>query len=285
MARRAALVSFALAALVTTGAACPGETPAITDAGQDAAPRPDSGPTCMPGAGPATGKVVRVVYLVPMDRTPDPAYVVSLEQAARMLQLWLRARMPRGTSFLLPDPVVEVRETPHEEDWYSTNDAGGAENNRFLDNGLADAFAVTGGMVGDPDNLWLYYLDAQPACGQRNGTYSQVGLFPRNDLLGLVDAPRVPLCGGESDDYPRCRWVGGMALFSVNALGAPRPAGCIDEDDATECRDQNLVRRGYLSFPDAELEPEQLDYLDSSGFVNAVGLPDCELDCNAVPAP
>jgi hypothetical protein len=94
----------------------------------------------------------------------------------------------------VPDPVVEVHETPHEVAWYSTNDAGGAETNRFQDNGLADALAVTGGMVA-----------IRTTCGSTTWTPSS--------------------------------------------------------------------------------SQKQLDYLDSSGFVNPVGLPDCELGCNAVPAP
>jgi len=264
------------------GAAPPGDGGggAAVDAGAD-----EGDGTCDPAPGSTTGKKIRVVYLVPSDRQEDPRYTASLEQSLRTVQLWLRARTPQGTSFRVHDPAVEVVKSEHPEAYYNSNDTGRPDL-LYWDNTLADAFAATGADFDDPDNVWLIYVDVAAGCGQRTGTAGHVALFPRNDLLGLVAEPRVKVCPDDPDEsYGRCRWVGGMALLMMNALGVPAPAACTDEDEATKCPDDNISRRGYLSFPQAGLEPEQLSYLDGTGFANAIGLPDCELDCNAVPEP
>ena len=253
--------------------------------GDAGAAAPDAGETCAPGPGATSGKLVRVVLLVPADRTPDPRHIAGLEQAARTAQLWLRARTPQGTSFRVHQPVVEVAKLPEDEAFYRDNDPGGAEDLRFWDNTLAAAFAATGGSFGDPDNVWLYYMDAEPGCGQRTGAVDRVALFPRNDLRGLVDEERVPPCGGDPDTYGRCRWVGGMMLLMLQALDIPAPVACTDEDEATACPEDNLRWLGFLSFPEASLEKPQLDALAGSGFVNAIGLPACELDCTTAPSP
>jgi cold shock protein len=49
---------------------------------------------------------------------------------------------------------------------------------------LADGFALTGGRFFDPENRWIFYLDADPACGQITGGTSGVALLPANDLRG-----------------------------------------------------------------------------------------------------
>jgi hypothetical protein len=276
--------------LLAAGGCAPAATPpagadAGADADRDAAPGADAASTCEPGPGATTGKLVRVVLLVPADRTPDPRHIASLEQATRAAQLWLRARTTQGTSFRVHDPVVEVVTLSQDEAFYRDNDPGSAEDLRFWSNTLTEAFAETGGAFDAPDDVWLYYMDAEPGCGQRTGATSQVALFPRNDLRGLLDEERVPPCGGDPDSYPRCRWVGGMLLLMTQALGIPPPEACTDGDPETICPQDNIRWLGYLSFPEATLEPAQLEALSGTGFVNAIGLPSCELDCNAVPAP
>ena len=54
-------------------------------------------------------------------------FTASLEQSARVFQLWLRARMPQLTSLQVHDPVVEVHQTTHTENYYRTHDTGGAD--------------------------------------------------------------------------------------------------------------------------------------------------------------
>jgi len=248
----------------------------------DAAPgAPDAEAACVPPTGSTTGKLVRVVYMVPSDRTPDPRYIATLEQSVLSLQLWLRDQMPNRTSFRVHHPLVNVVKTEHPEAYYRTNDTGGGDL-VFWDNVRDDTFLHLDTDWDDPDNVWLVYADADEACGQRAGAVAHLAVFPKNDLRGLTGEERVPPCGGEPDTNGRCRWVGGMGLLMFIGMGVPNPAA---EDCDVACQNALLTWFGYNAFPDAIVSEAQQDYLTGTGFVSAVGLPDCEVDCSVVPEP
>jgi hypothetical protein len=261
--------------------------------GVDSGPSSDDAPPgsldategCSAGHGSTSGKLVRVVYLVPSDRTPDPRYTANLEASVRALQLWVRGQMPRGTGFRIHDPAVEVIQTSHPEAFYRTNDTGDGDL-VFWANVHDEAFALMDTTWDDPENVWMFYIDADEACGQRGGAaVAHVAVAPKNDLRGLVGEPRVPPCGDASDGYGRCRWVGGMGMLLFYALGVPDPVECTDTNPDTMCDDALLSWLGYYGFPDAHVNEAQADYLADSGFVDAVGLPDCQLDCAIVSLP
>lgn len=239
----------------------------------------DASDTCAPPEGATTGKLVRVIYMVPSDRTPDPRAIASLTSATLSLQLWLRDQMPNRTSFRLHSPLVNVVQTEHPEAYYNV-DHTGATDLIFWDNVRDDTFLHLDTDWDDPDNVWLVYADADEACGQRAGAVAHLAVFPKNDIRGLIGEERVPPCGDEPDTYGRCRWVGGMGLLMFIAMGVANPADA-DCDDA--CRASLLTWWGYTSFPDATVSDAQKDFLSATGFVSAVGLPDCEVDCNVVP--
>jgi hypothetical protein len=250
--------------------------------------RPATGgsePACNHAAGGTSGKMLRVVYVVPSDRQVNPRYLANLESSVRHLQLWLRDQIPASTSFRIHEPIVEVVKTEHPASYYATNANGDNPDLYYWNNATADALAGAGGSFGDPDNIWMLYVDADPACGQATLASSHVALLPANDLRGLAGDAREPICPGESVSYGRCRWVGGMATMLSYALGVPRPAGCTDADPATECNPKLITQLGYLSYPDAVFSDTQVDYLRASGFVDGSGLPDCELDCSLVARP
>lgn len=255
------------------------------DGGQAAGPGPDGGgdvdngeETCDYDAAVTTDKRVRVLYMVPSDRTEDPRYTANLEQAVRHTQQWIRSRLPNGTHFSVDDAVVQVARTSHPAGWYKTNVAGDNPNLYFWNNTLADA-SVLGADLDDPDNVWLIYIAADPACEQ--GTYAtrHIAVFPENDLRGLAGLARIPPCGGATDGYGRCRWVGGMALLLTLAAGMTSEPGCSDADMATPCDDAGLTRYGYIAYPTANLTAAQVTFLDDSAFMKGTGLPACELDC------
>lgn len=273
----AAWLLLAAGCTTTSGGGDDGDGVPVADAG----PGADAELACSPPEGATTGKLVRVIYMVPSDRTPDPRIMASLEGATLSLQLWLRDQMPNRTSFRLHSPLVNVVKTEHPEAYYRENDTGGGDL-VFWDNVRDDTFLHLDTDWDDPDNVWLVYADADEACGQRGGAVAHLAVFPKNDLRGLLDEPRVPPCGEEPDDYGRCRWVGGMGLLMFIAMGVPNPADA-DCDDA--CRASLLTWSGYTSFPDAVVSEDQQDFLAGTGFVSAVGLPDCEVDCSVVPEP
>jgi hypothetical protein len=257
----------------------PGDPPLADAAALSGA---DAEAACLPPEGATTGKLVRVIYMVPADRTPDPRAVATLEQAVLSLQLWLREQMPQRTSIRVHSPLVNVVQTEHDEAYYRTNQpTGGDPYYRFWDNVRDDAFLHLDTDWDDPDNVWLVYADADEACGiMGSGAVAHLAVFARNDLRGLMGEERVPACGGEPDSYGRCRWVGGMGVLMFFAMGVPSPP---EADCDQACRASLLTWYGYTSYPDAIVNEDQKAYLAGTGFVSAVGLPDCQLDCSVVP--
>lgn len=250
----------------------------------------DAGPgSCDLGPGALAGNLVRIVYLVPSDKQEDPRYTANLEQAAHHLELWLRDRMPQKTSFLAHRPPVEVVQTTHPASYYASNPDSPCDRSTdpptgdcywYYNKVLDDAFALTQGSFDDKSNVWLYYMDADPACGQATGWNAPVGVLTGNDLRGMVGDTLVPSCDGDTTDpQPRCRWVGGMGVFLMGVLAVPVPAGCTDADDGTPCDDKDLTWLGYLSYPDATLSKDGIQSLTANPFMRAIGLPDCQLDC------
>jgi hypothetical protein len=272
-----------LAGLVTALALVAACGPSGTSAAPpvDAATTADAGkPMCEFHSGATAGNLVHLVYLVPSDREPDPAHIATLERAVRHVQRFYASQERDGHTFLLRDPIVDVVELPHEAAYYGEHDSGGDEAGWFWDNVTADAFAVTGGDFNDATQRWLFYINADEACGQSGGLAgSGVALFPANDLRGLLNQPRIPPCGDEPDDYTRCRWVGGMAYLLGITLGLHAPSGCDDTDDATPCPDNELMRSGLWTYDDAFLGDENLDRLAQSPFFRQVDLAACPLNC------
>jgi hypothetical protein len=280
--------------LVGAIAACKTSTPGgggqpEPDAAAAGDPADAAAAVCTPPPGDSNGKLVRVVFLVPSDREANLTYVANLEHALRTTQLWLADKMPGGTSFRVHEPPVEVFATAHAADWYATTPNPPEQEDPthwFWFNALEDGFEVTGGTWDDPDNIWIFYIQADRDCGQADGGVAGVALLPENDLRGLAGEEIVPLCEDDVvDGISRCRWVGGMLLRIMNALELPPPLACTDEDDATPCNEDIVTRGGFKTFPDATLSDDQLDYLDANPFVRAVGLPDCALECAEPIAP
>jgi hypothetical protein len=127
-----------------------------------------------------------VVYLVPSDRAVRQDYSHRLRFAIRNLQIWYRNELADGTTFSLNKPIVEVVPTPHVAPWYSTNPVGSLSSLWFFFNVIGEAFALTGGQFFDPANIWVFYIDSDPACGQLVGATSGVAVLPANDLRGLA---------------------------------------------------------------------------------------------------
>src|SRR5688572_30322872 len=78
-----------------------------------------------------------------------------------------RGRNAVGTTFKIFSPTVEVVATPHDSVYYNANNQAGQFE--FFSRAVGDGFDATGGGFNDPDNIWIYYIDAAPACGQGIG--------------------------------------------------------------------------------------------------------------------
>jgi hypothetical protein len=270
-----------MAAALSWGCAeiTPAEVDGSAPAGEDARAADDA-VVCDREGVSDTAERVRVLYMVPSDQSVEPDYLANLEQAVLHVQSWMRDQLPDASHFSVPDPVVQVVETSHEAAWYSSNPVGEDPERYFQNNVLADASALAGADQGDVDDVWLIYVGAGAECGQRTFAGQHIAVMPENDLRGLAGLPRIPPCGGDSDSFGRCRWVGGMALMLSFAIGMPRDPACTDDDPETPCDSSGLTQQGYSTYPDASLTEAQIAFLSDSGFMEAAGLPDCELDCS-----
>jgi len=210
---------------------------------------------------------VRIIYLVPSDRAVQPQYQDATRSAILDLQQWFGVQMNDGRTFQLHSPVVETLRTPHPAAWYATHNAAANAEQTFWSNVLEDAFNVTGGEFNDPNNRWIYYIDAGPARGQIGGAgTSGVAVIPANDLRGLTGQPIIQINGDESTTFGRECWIGGLGHELGHAFNLPHPAACEDEDPTTNCPDGALMWTGYATFPNAFLLPTDKVTLGMSVF-------------------
>lgn len=221
--------------------------------------------------------VVRVIYLVPSDREIRRDYVRHLDSAIGHVQVWLRNELGDDLSFSTIKKPVQVIQTSHTAAWYRENSVGDFAI-WFFANVLADGFDLTGGQFDDPSNIWVFYIDSDPACGQLVGAAAGVAVLPANDLRGLAGEDNIPPCPGQPPDTAGvCRWVGGLGHELGHALGLPHPSAC-EAGDPT-CPSNTLMWLGYITYPDTFLLESDKTILENSPFISPVhirhSLPAC----------
>ncbi|HVT57012.1 MAG TPA: hypothetical protein VHR45_01315 [Thermoanaerobaculia bacterium] len=230
----------------------------LSAAGGNAAQGPDRAD---PGSGleGVSQPTVHAIYLVPSDTAAKPAYAFAVRNAVLDLQSWYQRQMG-GITFRLADPVVQTITLPHPAAFYATGDSLG-----FWNSTLHDAFALTGGGFFDPSNVWLFYADADPACGQATGGTSGVALVPANDLRGLSGETTKDGCGGPpGNQYPVSRWIGGLGHEAGHAFNLPHPPGC--DTGQASCDSKALMWLGFYDYPDTYLNAAEIDQLKHSPF-------------------
>jgi hypothetical protein len=213
----------------------------------------------------AAAKQVRVIYLVPSDKSVRADYQGAIANAISDLQGFYQNQMG-GYTFALHAPSVEVYQTTHATAFYTTgfNSRPGG----FYESVLADGFALTGGGFDDPNNRWIFYVDVDIACGQYTGGTNGIAVLPANDLRGLTSQPTVPTC---PSDHPSSlsinRWIGGLGHELGHALGLPHPPGCDNGNCAGGPHAYNsLMYVGYASYPNTHLLDENKSILLAGGF-------------------
>lgn len=207
---------------------------------------------------------VNIVYLVPSDRQVRPDYIEGLEYAAATLRKWYALHTPTAITFTLAEPTVWVVPVPHDARWYADN-ARPSLVTQFWDNVLSDAFPLTGGAFNSRNDVWAYYIDADPACGEFGGSgTSGVLVVSANDLRGVSGEPTLPDCAGYRDPPGRERWIGGPGHELGHAFGLPHPSGC--DQGRPECDQNAFMWNGFRIFPDTYLRADEIHVLENSPF-------------------
>lgn len=215
---------------------------------------------------------VRVIYLVPSDKSIDVNYQNAIANAISSLQVFYRNQMGGGLAFSLHSPIVEIHQTSHPAAFYSTGI--NARPGGFYESVLSDGFALTGGSFNDPNNRWIFFVDADPICGQYTGGTSGIALLPANDLRGLTNQATVPVCPGDPSGVIGVnRWIGGLGHELGHACNLPHPPGC-DNGNCTggQYAYNSLMYIGYYYYPNTYLLDENKTLLLAGGFFHVLTL-------------
>jgi hypothetical protein len=222
----------------------------------DPAPPADDAPFDQSLDGPVTSageaQRVRAVYLVPSDRLIETGYRQGLERAMRQVQAYYRSQLG-GKTFQLHDPMVEVMGTSHPVSWYQSMAPAADPAYRFWNGTISDGFALTGGGFDDPQNRWLFLIDADSLCGQIGGAgTSGVAVVPKNDARNLLCESLVSACPGDTQYPGICVSTGGIGHELGHAFDLPHPdlSTCPAADP--DCS-HALMWLGYLTYPTAYL--------------------------------
>jgi hypothetical protein len=284
---------YALALLLLTGVPVHAQSPSTVATARPASLhscRPENPPAPLPQASggravpaPAqrspTRPEVRLIYLVPSDRTINPAYVTAIANAGRHLQGWYQQQLGNTKTFALHSPIVETYQTTHAVTWYQTN--GSPSFAQFYDNAAQDVFTATGGSYNDPNYVYAIYIDAESACGQCGGCGGAgVLVVGSNDLKGLVGQPSIRYCPTDPApvQYPPCRWVGGLGHELGHAFGLPHPPDC--DQGLNTCDYNALMWAGYVAYPNTYLRADEKATLNQSAFFRAQGPSPAPALCN-----
>ena len=227
-----------------------------------------------------TAQQIRFVYLVPSDKNIRDDYKAAIADAALHLQDFYQNELGSNYAYSLHTPIVEVYQTSNTSSWYSTHSTQPSNEEPhpeywFNGNLLNDGFGLSGGRYNDPNNRWIYYIDADPACGQVIGGGSGVATLSANDLRGLVGEINIPRCltTEQPDKGGKYRWIGGLGHELGHALGLPHPPGC-DQGNCTggTYAFNSLMYVGYAYYPNTYFLPEDKQTLLNTGFFTPLNL-------------
>lgn len=196
---------------------------------------------------------VHFVYLVPSDKSNTSESAIA--QAAIHLQRWYRWQMVNGKTFTLNSPIVQVYQTSHSSQWYSTNPNGDFAG-WFWNNTLQDLATYAGGGFYQEFDDWVTYVDAEPQPGQFAGGTSS-GYTSGVAVLGSHDLDSLR---GQSQDWPQCRGIGGSGHEMGHTFGLPHPPAGDPQWPVA------IMGVGYTTYPSALLRRADRDQLNANPF-------------------
>ena len=202
---------------------------------------------CWRGVHTPAHPTVKVVYLVPSDRSPRRDFPKSAQRAVASVQRWYFDRL--GKTFELDDPLVETVRTLHPESWYAASAGQRDDREALWSAAVHEAFTLTGASYDDPKHTWIYFLDADVPGIPAQGT-SGIALLLRRDISRLLGAE------------PKCVAAGTIAHELGHAFGLKHPRQCDSHekpDSAPECESVSYL--GGYQFPNSTFLPRERDRL------------------------
>lgn len=198
----------------------------------------------------STQQQVRFIYFVPSDKIIRDDYKVALTDAALYIQDFYQKELGNGFTFSLHSPVVEVYQTSHASSWYASNraSAGDDDSQWFYYNLLNDGSQFTGANFNDPNNRWIYFLDADAHCNQASvGGVQGIAIHDATVLHGLTKQAGLDPCpDGQPEVGRHYRTIGGIAHEMGHSFLLPHPQGCnTGNEEAT----RSLMCVGYFYYP------------------------------------
>jgi hypothetical protein len=202
--------------------------------------------------------------LIPSDKANNPAIPGKIHRLFEHLQIWTKNQLGNGKTFSFAP--IQTKNLPRTSAAYSQGTAGAMN---FWNNVLTDAGPLTGAQFYDPNNMWVYFVDATPAQGQIIGGTSALAMLAENDLAGI-------------NSQNACRSVGGTGHELGHALGRPHPAGC-DQSGQPGCDFNALMYLGYLSYTNTYWTADDKNYYNASPFFAAEPtVPDTLFSCSSL---
>ncbi|WP_266365502.1 Ig-like domain-containing protein [Tellurirhabdus rosea] len=222
---------------------------------------------------PQTPPRVRLIYLIPTDKEPSETVIRGIERAAYHLQIWYHRALGNGRTFAIGDRVEVVRMV-HPSDWFVNNIVGNWTYS-FWNNVTTEGFRYTGGRYNDPQNVWVYYIDADNGKDQIGGAAaSGVVVLSGYDVRGVSGGR------GFFDWEGICRYTGGLGHEIGHAFGLPHPAGC--DQNQSGCDWNALLWTGYANYPNTYLTVFDKDILNRSPFFQTRAVAPNYVDCSTM---
>jgi hypothetical protein len=159
-------------------------------------------------AAPPAG-TVRVFWLRPTDKPFDQRYPDGIGNVMREAQRYYQQEL--GKTFTLNDPVVEVVDGEHEQNWYVTNNCSGSDHYWCVVFNMQQELIRRLGL-NNPDSRWLNVGLVSAEEPNKSGGGASVGWL----LLSGHDAD-----GGAGINGPMNRWYGGMVHELGHGFGLP----------------------------------------------------------------
>lgn len=210
-----------------------------TEAGESSADGSTSGPDNVSTTPTEPQeRTIRVFYLLPNDVAFDQRYPDGIGNVMLEAQAFFKEKL--GKTFRLNDPIVEVVEGEHEQEWYEETQNGGDRYWWSATNAQQEIWR----RFDLPDDRWmgvsLVSAEGEGAGGGASG--------------GWVLLPGHDADGGAGYPAQKARWVGGMVHELGHAFGLPDSAST----------DGTCMSATFYSWPECEFTESQVNTMLNS---------------------